>query len=172
MTDFGGVSIKEMSQDVKDALLDPNALRTAPVDAANPIATIADIGGGMINAACFQWAFPAPTPSPNSFGTGPLGFDPKFIVLVFNQGRAGSLGQAFVVSTGTQRCIYLSGDGGHHQTIGQSSGDTFSPFIAVADDGSELVTVTLAAMSAAGIDFIATITSQTQAQYFKLWVLG
>jgi hypothetical protein len=49
MTDFGGVSVKEMSQSVKDALLDPTVLRVLPATAANPLATLQDVvlsGGG------------------------------------------------------------------------------------------------------------------------------
>ena len=49
MTDFGGLSVKEMSQDLKNALLDVLMQRTAMPNAANPLATIQDVlnlGGG------------------------------------------------------------------------------------------------------------------------------
>src|SRR5579872_5909716 len=42
MVDFGGVFVSELSQNTKDGLLDPNALRPTPASATNPLATLVD----------------------------------------------------------------------------------------------------------------------------------
>jgi hypothetical protein len=63
MVDLGGLSVKEMSQGLKDALLDVLMQRTALPNAANPLATLQDIlnlggggGGGGGGGAALQKA--------------------------------------------------------------------------------------------------------------------
>jgi len=43
MTDWGGLSTKEVSADLKGGIIDTSALRVAPATPANPLATFADV---------------------------------------------------------------------------------------------------------------------------------
>jgi len=164
VADFGGVSVKEMSADVRDAVVNPSVPRD-PLSAANPIATIADIGGGTILTAQFEWANPGA-----NFSTGALGFTPKLAILLFNQGRSGSLGMAKDLPS--QCCLSWIGDGGDHMACPFQPGDTPAVLIGEASVPGDDADVFLTAMSAAGLSFNNVIAAQANIQYFKLYLLG
>ena len=93
MVDFGGVSIKELPQGIKDALLDPNALRD-PANALNPLVSLLEAGAGALKHARFLFSSPG-----EWISTGPVGFVPRMIFVYYGGNFINSYGMALDVAS-------------------------------------------------------------------------
>jgi len=98
MTDFGGLSVKELPQAVKDALLDPGVLRSL-ASGANPFVGLSEAGAMNLKVAMFDYVNPG-----EWISTGPVGFTPILVLAYYGAHFCHSYGAARSVAD--QSCSF------------------------------------------------------------------